>query len=192
MRRVQVQEASPGFFWGRRCGRLEKDLDPTRCLGGAQVLIRLLLSGDDMDSHYSDQEASVESPLLSKGDNSSYTRPMPKRSLSRPVQVLSFALAAAVSLLLFCAWGSTRTPKSDSKKWPTDIGYAGPTPSAHQPPLLYPPRQLITTLPPAGSEAFAAATSYPHNTDSYPLTSPNALGVRRLPIPGPPPPAPQL
>ncbi|GAA5892720.1 hypothetical protein JCM6882_000564 [Rhodosporidiobolus microsporus] len=55
-----------------------------------------------------------------------------------------------------------RGGRKQDPKWPSDIGYAGPTPT--------------------GKEAFAAATSYPSNFDSFPINPPASLRTEEFNI----------
>ncbi|KAM0755559.1 phosphoglycerate mutase-like protein [Meredithblackwellia eburnea MCA 4105] len=121
----------------------------------------------------SDLEASVQAPLLSK--NYLEAEAGEEHRAAEEVRhscCTVFAshrwffllLGGLFSASLVVGWFSVdRTEEISSisdARWPTDVGYAGPTPT--------------------GSEAFAAATNYPKNTDKYPLHPPSKLGEQFL------------
>ncbi|KAI5475288.1 phytase [Pseudohyphozyma bogoriensis] len=89
--------------------------------------------------------------------------PRPRRAFSRKTYAAIAGACVLVPCVLLLWWvdpvevgrGIVGSGKKDSKHWPTNVGFEGPTPT--------------------GSEAFAAATSYPKNHDHYPLNPPSSL-----------------
>ncbi|GAA5972872.1 hypothetical protein JCM11641_003982 [Rhodosporidiobolus odoratus] len=126
---------------------------------------------DDTDPH-EESDADARSPLLPApatstsvpphhATNKDYERSTLLGRLGWYHGVLLVAGVGIVLLALRQAFSSEDRllgGKKDSAKWPTNIGYAGPTPT--------------------GSEAFAASTSYPVNFDSSPLNPPAALDTK--------------
>lgn len=104
-----------------------------------------------------DLEASATSPLLPAAAALSAPPPRAKNNYIRPFLLLCGTAAAVVLVGGFCKGSVSggRRGEGDGGAWPTFVGFEGPTPT--------------------GSEALAAATAYPSNSDYYPLRPPSSF-----------------
>lgn len=98
------------------------------------------------------QDVEATSPLLPSHSPSSHQSKQSSRARTGALVVAALVATLGVGWWTSCANTASKGEKPETKHWPTNIGFPGPTPT--------------------GIEAFAVETAYPSNRDSYPIRPP--------------------